>query len=489
MRRILLVFLASIAALAVPRLAGAGDLDLDDDDDDKPSQKGDAGASTYGEYAPPVATIKPHAYTLEECLALADRNHPNLWAARARLALVRGQLDEAKWTPFWGWYGSAQAGVLPPIGGTAFYNAAPSSLLNTNLQDGWGPFFRFDINGAVPLWTFGKIDAVKRAGEAQVRVFEWDQEKFRQQTRMDVRRAYFGLLLARDAKYLADDIMGRVDKVINSIKKKLAKGDTSLEEIDKIRMQIYRDEIHARVGEAVRGESYALAVLRFVTGVQTAFDVPDEPLKRPDTAIGPIVRYLQAARLFRPEVNMARAGVSARGAWVDYQRARLFPDIGLGLGASYSYGPTATIQNNAWVVDPFNRFGFAALVGMRWPLDLMPQAARTSQAEAQLEESRALERLALGGVSVEVEGAYAAVLEAKTREESWDRAEHRARQWISTVQDAIDIGTKDERAMNEPLRVYVGTRVAHLYALMDLNINMSELARVSGWDTAAPTGR
>jgi hypothetical protein len=56
------------------------------------------------------------------------------------------------------------------------------------------------------------------------------------------------------------------------------------------------------------------------------------------------------------------------------------------------------------------------------------------------------------------------------------------------VQDQIDLGTKNENAMNEPIRVYVNARVNHIYALMDLNVSMSELARVSGWDAAAPTG-
>ena len=45
-------------------------------------------------------TIRAHEYTLVECLALADRNFPNLWAARARLAYAHAQLEEAHWTPF-----------------------------------------------------------------------------------------------------------------------------------------------------------------------------------------------------------------------------------------------------------------------------------------------------------------------------------------------------------------------------------------------------
>ena len=82
--------------------------------------------------------------------------------------------------------------------------------------------------------------------------------------------------------------------------------------------------------------------------------------------------------------------------------------------------------------------------------------------------------------------AYGIALEAKTREEYWDKAEHRTRQWISTAQDSIDLGTKDERALLEPLRAYFNARVNHLYALMDFSVALSELARVTGWDPFAP---
>jgi outer membrane protein TolC len=127
-------------------------------------------------------------------------------------------------------------------------------------------------------------------------------------------------------------------------------------------------------------------------------------------------------------------------------------------------------------------------VGLRWNLDLLPAQARIAQAEAQLEEMRALERYALGGIGVEVENAYASALEAQRREEAWATAEKRARRWISTVQGRIDLGTLDERALTEPLRVYVGTRLQHNQALMDMNITLSELARVTGWDALAPHG-
>jgi outer membrane protein TolC len=477
--------LLALSLLFAAPSASAGPFDLDDDDDKKADKKDEG----YGTYTPPAVTIKPRSYTLDECLALVDRNHPNLWAARARLASTHAQLDEAKWLPFWQWNASSNFGLLPPISGTIAYTSAPVSALGLNLGSSLQPVFSLDINGVLPLYTFGKIEAGKHAAEAQVRAFEWDLEKWRNFARMDVRRAYFGLQFSRDARYIVDDTIQRLDKAIGGIEKKIDKGDSTVDETDKMRLQLYRDEIVARSGDAQKGETYAIAALRFLTGIQTNFDIPDEPLKKPDRPLVAVVQYLSAARMFRPEIGQARAGVAARRALVDLQRAKYFPDFGLGFFGTYAVAPSVTTQNTALAPNPLNHFYVGGGIGFRWSLDILPNSARVQKAESDLEEAHALLRLALGGIAVEVENAHGTALEAKNREEAWDRAEHRSKRWISTVTDAIDLGAKDERALIEPLRAYVNARVNHMYALFDYNVAMSELARVSGWDTAAPTAK
>jgi outer membrane protein TolC len=438
----------------------------------------------------PVApsTMRLHQFTLPECLSLADRNFPNLWAARARLANVHAQLDEARWTPWSQWSASSSFGVMPPIQGSVIFPQSNLSARNISTVSSLEPFFNFSVSGQIPLFTWGKIDNALRAAEANVRVNEWDMEKAKQQVHMDVRRAWYGLQLARDAKYVVDDAIHRIDKGIQGVREKIAKADPNVGEVDALRLETYKQDVISQSLSAPKGEAYAVAALRFMTGVETGFDVVDQPLKRPDRPLVGIAQYLEAARVLRPDVNMARAGVVARKALVDYNRGKLFPDFGLGLGADYALSPNATQQNNAWAWDQFNHFWYWIGLGLKWNLDLLPQTARTQQAESQLEETRAMERLALGNAEYEVEKAYADVVEAKGREEAWDRAEHLAKQWIVTVQDHIDLGSSDERALLEPLRAYGNARIAHLYALMDLNVTMSNLALVSGWDGAAPSG-
>ena len=449
----------------------------------------DAPARGFGDpSAIAPATIRAHAYSLTECLALADRNFPNLWAARARLAYAHAQLDEATWTPWSQWSAQSTFGVAPTLLGTVIYPQSTLQSRNIVSLDSLKPFFGYGISGVVPLYTFGKIETAREAAEANVRVSEWDMEKWRETMRMDVRRAYYGLQLARDAKEIFSDAKDRLDKGIQGIKDKLAKGDANVTDIDRLRLEAYEQEVISQSLQAPKGEVYALAALRFITGVQAGFDVPDEPLKRPDRPLVSIVQYLEAARVLRPDVNMARAGIVARRAQVEYNRAKLFPDLGLGLGADFLSTPSALSQQNVWASDNWNHFYYYFGFGLRWSLDLLPQTARIREAESQLEETRALERLALGNAMLEVEKAYADAVEAKGREEAWDRAEHVAKQWISTVQDHIDLGTVDERSLLEPLRAYANARGQHLYALMDYNVSLSSLALASGWDSAAPTG-
>ena len=434
------------------------------------------------------ATIRAHSYTLAECLLLADRNFPNLWAAHARLAFAHAQLEETKWVPWSQWSASSAFGVAPPLAGTVLFPQSSLSTRNITGVENLSPFFQFGVSGTLPIYTFGKIDSALAAAEANVRVSEWDMEKSRQQMRMDVRRAFYGLQLARDVKYVVEDALERLGKGIQGIKEKIARGDASVGDVDRLRLETYRQEVTAQSLQAPKGETYALAALRFMTGIATNFDIVDEPLKRPDHPLVAIVQYLEGARILRPDVNMARAGVVARKAIVDYNRAKLFPDFGLGLGADFISTPGAVPQNNTYASDPFNHFYYYFAFGLHWSLDLLPQAARAKQAESQLEETRALERLALGNAMLEVEKAYADAAEAKGREEVWEKAEHLAKQWISIAQDHIDLGTWDEKTLLEPLRSYGNARVQHLYALMDYNLAMSALAQASGWDAAAPSG-
>jgi len=421
-------------------------------------------------------------YTLQQCVSMAVRNYPKVAEARAKANYYRAQLDEARSAPFSQWTASGGVALAPTSRGTSVYSPDTDVALKSNMGLAW----RASVSGAIPLFTFGKITNLIDAAEHQVELGEHGIEKERNQVRLDVRKAYFGLQLARSSVDLLKEASGKLDSAIGKLSKAVENGEA--DEFDLFKLQTYRAEIDARMAEAQRYESVAFVSLAFLTGVKTGFEVQSDVLKPSNHTLGPVAHYLQAARIHRPEINMARAGIRAREAQVSLARAKMYPDLGLGMSAGWTRAPEIADQLNPYVKDNANFVSLGFGLVMQWNLDFLPASARLDQARAQLEETRAIERYALGGVGVEVETAYAEVVSATKREEAYGRAESLAKKWLIGVQQGIDLGTEEEKALTDPAKEYAQQRFNHLNAIMDLNVAMSKLALVTGWDAIAPQG-
>ena len=141
-----------------------------------------------------------------------------------------------------------------------------------------------------------------------------------------------------------------------------------------------------------------------------------------------------------------------------------------------------TDQRNPFTRDPANRSFYGMGIVFRWKLDLLPQAAKLSQARASLDEVRATERYALGGIAAEVEKAYAEAAAAKQRLDAWTDATSYAKRWMIKVQQGMDLGLMDADEIIEPSKTYALHRASQMEALYDYNIALAELARATGWE-------
>ncbi|MBK9264314.1 MAG: TolC family protein [Polyangiaceae bacterium] len=433
-----------------------------------------------------VASASAHAATpvtmdLPHILEAADKNHPNILAARARLLAVRAQLDEAHRTPFTQFKMTGGVGLAPTVLGNNMFSPNTDVALTSSLGLAW----RAGIDGVLPLWTFGKMTNLWAAAEANVRLNESQVEKERDTVRLDVRKAYFGLQLARDSALLLREVRKAVNRAVDKVTDQVENEDA--DPIELYKLQTYVAEIEVRESEATRFATVALTGLRFYAGVPN-LDIPDEPIRPPKHKLGHVSRYLTAAKLYRPEISMARAGVLARTAQLEVARAQFFPDIGLGLNAVYARAPEVTNQINPFGADQANFFGYGAGIVFNWKLDFLTQSARVRYAHAQLEEVRALERFATGGAGAEVETAYAEVVDWQKRMEAYAKAASFAKKWMVTVQQGIDIGAREEKDVLDPARAYATHRFAWMNATMELDMAMSRLAKATGWDAIAPDG-
>lgn len=429
----------------------------------------------------PAAAGERVVYDLPHVLELAERNHPNIAVSRAKVLQARAQLDEAHFAPFSQWKMTGGVAIAPSLKGNNVFSPNTDVALSSSLAVAW----RVGVEGVIPLWTFGKITNLWDAAGSYVKVQEADLEKERDAVRVDVRKAYFGLQLARDAHLLLKDVRDAIQGAQKKLEQQIEKDEG--DPIDLLKLQTYGAELDVKESEAERWSNVALAGLRFYTGVPD-LDIPDIPLRPPKHQLGHVTRYLSAATIYRPEIAMARAGIAARSALVQLARAQLFPDVGIGLSASMSAAPAIADQINPYVVDPGNYFRYGAALVFQWKLDFFAGHARIRQAEAQLDEVRAQQRLALGGAAAEVEVAYAEVIDWQKRVDAYAKAVKTAKKWLVTVQQGIEVGAVAEKELLEPAKAYATNRFNHMNAVMELDMAMARLAKATGWDAIAPDG-
>ncbi|HEX2732674.1 MAG TPA: TolC family protein [Polyangiaceae bacterium] len=416
--------------------------------------------------------------TLEQCQRMAVDRYPSIAEARARISQAEAQLWLARTVAFSDFETTAGIALAPTVRGTQTFSPSTDVSISSNMGLAW----QVNASGTVPIWTFGKIDAAAQAARAGVQVKEHEAEKVRNELKQTVRQAYFGVQFARDALSLLQEAEQRLDKYLPSVQAAVDNDDA--DEVPLFKMKMYRAELAARHSEAERQEKVALSGLRYLIGEGSGSDVLDEPMPEPKNSLAPLARYLTAARLYRPEINMAHAGVLAREAQLRLERAKAFPDLGVTLSVGWSQAPEVTDQLNPFVRDPGNFLHYGFAFGLKWKLDFLPQAAKRADAQAKLDEVRATEQFALGGVGVEVEKAYLEAVDAERRLQAYGESAEWARRWMITVQQGIDVGTYKDEDIVQPAKEYALRRFTEMNAAYEYNVALGRLALATGWDAA-----
>jgi outer membrane protein TolC len=456
-----------------------------------------------------LSTVHPGSalakkYTLPELLELARTQNPGLRAGDAATHAMQAQVLEAKrnWYP----QGDLTSFVAPvpriecegpgtmAIPGDQLTreqncvttNASPSHGALQYLTNFAGAYSRTDLKLVQPIWDFGKISAGVTAAEAGVVVMTGRQAGARAEMELNVRKAYWGLKLARELRSMLEEGEGYIDTAQKKIEKQLADGDGNATVTDKLRLKTVRTEIEVRLLEAKRLEEVARGGLRALLGFESAedLDVDDEDFEALEVPARPLAYYEEQARQSRPEVKTLDYAAKAKRALADLEHRKLYPDLVLIGQLSFAYAPTIDSPQNAYANNPFNGYGGGIAAAMRLPLDFGPKLARGARSRAEAEEIEGRRQEALGGVGFEVNKAYLELSEAETRLVEVRKGEKAGKAWIAAVTQSFALGLADARDLSDALLQSFKMRTFSLQAVYDLNISTATLARATG--TAVP---
>jgi outer membrane protein TolC len=370
--------------------------------------------------APPAAAQE--ALTLEEAIARSLAHSARLAEIEARRAGAEAAEDG---------HGAAKRPVVSAQAGYTRTNhvdefsilapGQPPRVLYPDVPDNYRA--RLDLQW--PIYTAGRTDALERAATAEVSAVGEELEAARADLRLEVTRAFWALVTARQTERVLERSLERFDRHVADLQARLDQGFISPHEL--LNAQAHRSRQRLLAIEARATRQKAEMDLRRLIGGDEGAIVPAEPstVSTPPGAATVGERPERRALEFRLEAAADRqAAVSAAG------RPQIF------LGGGYDLArPNPRIFPRADRWEP----SWDASVNLSWTLwdggrraaEIAQAAAASRAIEARLSEfdrqatlelrSRALDvEAARAGITTADEGVNAAVEARRVIEERYD---------------------------------------------------------------------
>lgn len=338
-------------------------------------------------------------------------------------------------------------------------------------------------NAVLPLYTFGKLGALEKAGAQGPIVGAALRERARAEAGFQAAQAYFGYQLARAGLQQIEDVSKRLEDAAERIDKLLKEESSQVSQVDTYKVRFFRQLVEARKAEARQGHQFALTAIGLLANAAPGESVavveedlePEEDVEPPSLA-----RALELSEQHRPELTAIAAGIAAREQEVFIREQSYYPDLGLAGFYDVRLTTSATRQTNPFAYDPFNERTAGLGLVMRGTFDFPIKDAQLAQARAELDKMRAQEKQIRAGIRLEVTKVHGDLVSAWARARAFAEAEKNARRWVTAAFAAFDLGTGETRDLIDAFTAYAQASGDKSKSWHDVRVGMAALSRVTG---------
>ena len=431
----------------------------------------------------PVAQAQ--TVSLAEAVKMSLTADPRIKEREQLVESARALLDEAQGNNGLRISANVFIGLSPQVTGGFYQNGATSGT--TPRSD--GPFpgglsdwtsLQFSI--IKPLYTFGKIEHYSEAAKGNIDVKRGDVRISQAETVMDVKRAYYGYLTARDSRRLLDDVQNKLNDAMARVERNVKADKGESKQSDLYALQAANGMLAKYRSQAYAIEKISLDGLKLLTGVglDAKLDVADDNITPITLPKGTLTDFENAAVANRPEMAQLEAGMRARRALVAAKKAETYPNMYAGLIGQANYASRRDTLNNPYIYDPFNNAGVTPVVGMKW--DMVPGVsnAQIAQAQAELEALNYKTQFAQAGIPFQVSEAYNQMQANYQAQQQLAVGSTAGRRWMIAALADFSAGLEKADKVADALKTYALTQAEYLRTVNDYNMNVAQLSRAIG---------
>jgi outer membrane protein TolC len=415
-------------------------------------------------------------WTLKDCQRIALERSPLIRAARYGLEALQQKVKASAWA----WFPVAKlraiGTLIPPQGDSG----DEPDLSGFNL---WS---KTELEVYAPLYTFGKISALKRAAKSGAYIGEAAVRLAQDEVVFQVHRAWYGIQLAAELKKVVSDAESLLEKARKHIRRLEEEDSDDFDQEDVFRLRIHEAEVQKIVLENKRLGMMSRAGLRVAMGMSPTdlMRVPDEPapLSPADLSAGSLESSIALALRKRPELQAAQFKVALHQANVDRRWAQFFPNV-FALATFKVAVSTVDQQDTVFSNVSFNAMGGGAAIGLQLTLDYPIKIARWKEAQAKLAQSEEELRAGTAMLRLEVENAWQQVDDNRKIHQVNYRAVRAARSLLVSQIQTHEDGVDDSVSLESILRTtttYLRRKGEWLRSIYAFNTGVAQLSRIMG---------
>ncbi len=425
---------------------------------------------------------------VEKAIELALANDPRIEEKQAFVRKAQGLLQEAKGSEGFRYSVDSYLALTTGLDG-GFYEGGDKSCSGDcaprddayDFDDGLSIWGGLTFSIVKPLATFGRLENYQEAAQNNILIKQQDVTLQRDEVALQVVKAYYGYLTARDSRLLLEDTRGRLDGALELVEGWLEEGSGEASLSDKYALQAGLGLIDNFLAEASGLEQIAMAGLKLLTGRdEEIIELTDrrlQPLPLPEQSLE---EWINLAFDNRVEFKQVEAGLIARRALVKATRADKKPIVYAGVAGSVAVAPERDTLDNPHIYDPFNHAALSPVLGMRWQWEQGAQPARVVQAQAELDALVHKASFARLGIPFQVREQYYSMQAKHKAIGSMRESSRAARRWMIASYSDFEAGLEEADDIINALQVYVLSYAEYLRAVNDFNNLVSKLKSVSG---------
>ncbi len=351
------------------------------------------------------------------------------------------------------------------------------------------PHLRGSVEYGWPLYTFGKVSAGMDMAEAGLKAGADQRDATRAEGRFLAKKAYWGALLFGALGGVADQGLSHLDEARAKLAEALDEDDEGVDERDAWKLDVFRAEVVSQVEKARAGARLAEAGLREATGVgrRRSLSVVGE-LSPADGGVPSLADSFARTLDANKTVRAARGAVAVAAAEEKLARAKFWPDLLLGVGATYR----ATVSRTDCLPDLADRTqqcktaDFAPIpvpaLRLKWTINPASQISSLKKAEAQVQVAKADLRALEAKLRLDVEQAWRGVERGRVVLQAREVAVKAGKRLVVAASMDREAGVGSAKDLSDALKASAMARAARLQTIYELNIAVATLSKLTGDD-------